>query len=280
MKKLIAVIAPGAMGAAVGARLVQNNVGVVTSLAGRSPATAERAAKAGMRSATDAEIAGAEIILSILPPKDALGLAERLAPVLRKADKKPVYVDCNAVSPPTAQRIGAVVAGTGAPFVDGGIIGGPPREGYNGPVFYVSGEHAHKVEMLGRHGLIVRVVDGGIGAASALKMSYAAITKGLTALGTVSILAATKAGAAQALYKELSESQPQLLTYLTRSVPDMFPKAYRWVAEMQEIADFTGRDEGSRIYDAIADLYQGIAHDMEGAKRDVGTLAAFFKSKG
>jgi 3-hydroxyisobutyrate dehydrogenase-like beta-hydroxyacid dehydrogenase len=268
------------MGAAVGARLVQNNVDVVTSLAGRSPATAERAAKAGMRTATDAEIAGAEIILSILPPKDALGLAERLAPVLRKADKKPVYVDCNAVSPPTAQRIGAVVAETGAPFVDGGIIGGPPREGYNGPVFYVSGEHAHKVEMLGRHGLIVRVVDGGIGAASALKMSYAAITKGLTALGTVSILAATKGGAAQALYKELSESQPQLLTYLTRSVPDMFPKAYRWVAEMQEIADFTGRDEGSRIYDAIADLYQGIAHDMEGAKRDVGTLAAFFKSKG
>jgi 3-hydroxyisobutyrate dehydrogenase-like beta-hydroxyacid dehydrogenase len=280
VKKLIAVIAPGAMGAAVGARLVQNNVDVVTSLAGRSPATAERAAKAGMRSATDAEIAGAEIILSILPPKDALGLAERLAPVLRKAERKPVYVDCNAVSPPTAQRIGAVVAGTGAPFVDGGIIGGPPREGYNGPVFYVSGEHAHKVEVLGRHGLIVRVVDGGIGAASALKMSYAAITKGLTALGTVSILAATKAGAAQALYKELSESQPQLLTYLTRSVPDMFPKAYRWVAEMQEIADFTGRDEGNRIYDAIADLYQGVAHDMEGAKRDVGTLAAFFKSKG
>jgi 3-hydroxyisobutyrate dehydrogenase-like beta-hydroxyacid dehydrogenase len=197
---------------------------------------------------------------------------------LRQTSAKPIYVDCNAVSPRTTERVGAVIAETGAAFVDGGIIGGPPRPGYDGPVLYVSGADARKVEWLAAHGLVVRVVEGGIGAASALKMSYAAITKGLTAIGTVSVLAASEAGAARALLAELSQSQPQLLAYLARSVPDMFPKAYRWVAEMQEIAAFTGRDEGRRIYDGIADLYQGIADDRAGAGHDVAKLAAFFKA--
>jgi L-threonate 2-dehydrogenase len=276
----IAVIAPGAMGSGVGARLASKDADVITDLSGRSPASAERAEKARMRAVPEADIARAEIILSILPPKDALGLAQRLAPHLTKAAKKPIYVDCNAVSPETAKSIGEVVTATGAPFVDGGIIGLPPRDGTKGPTFYVSGEHAAKVEVLGRHGLVVRVVEGGIGAASGLKMSYAAITKGLTALGTVSILAATRSGAAPALFQELSESQPNLLAFLTRSVPDMFPKAYRWVAEMQEIASFAGRGDGKQIYDGIADLYEAIAHDEQGAKKDTGTLGQFFKQKG
>jgi 3-hydroxyisobutyrate dehydrogenase-like beta-hydroxyacid dehydrogenase len=278
VKKLVAVIAPGAMGAAAGARLVENGIDVITSLTGRSAASRARADRAGMRSVEDAEIAAAPVILSIVPPRDAMGLAERLAPALRQTSAKPIYVDCNAVSPRTTERVGAVIAETGAAFVDGGIIGGPPRPGYDGPVLYVSGADARKVEWLAAHGLVVRVVEGGIGAASALKMSYAAITKGLTAIGTVSVLAASEAGAARALLAELSQSQPQLLAYLARSVPDMFPKAYRWVAEMQEIAAFTGRDEGRRIYDGIADLYQGIADDRAGAGHDVAKLAAFFKA--
>ena len=82
-----------------------------------------------MVGASDEQIAASDIILSILPPGDALGLAERLAPALRAAAKKPVYVDCNALDPATVLRIARVVQETGATFVDGGIVGGPPKAG-------------------------------------------------------------------------------------------------------------------------------------------------------
>jgi L-threonate 2-dehydrogenase len=278
MKSVVAVIAPGAMGAAVAARLVENGADVITSLSGRSPASAKRATEAGMRAVDDTDLLSARLILSIVPPSDALGLAERLSPVLRSGSSKPLYVDCNAVSPETAKRIAEVIAATGTPFADGGIIGGPPRAGQVGPTLYVSGEPAKRVEGLAR-GLVVRAIDGPVGAASALKMSYAAITKGLTALGTASILGATRAGAAEALHRELSESQPMLLAWLGRSVPDMFPKAYRFVGEMEEISSFMGSDGAREIYAGIAGLYREVAADKEGENRDIDALARFFASK-
>src|SRR5206468_6394372 len=123
-------------------------------------------------------------------------------------------------------------------FVDGGIIGAPPQPGSKGPVLYVSGEAASRLLVLRAHGLQIRAVEGGIGAASALKVSYAGITKGLTALGAAMMLVATRAGVADALYAELAASQPALLAWFTRQIPGMYQKAYRWVAEMEEIADF------------------------------------------
>lgn len=278
MKTTIAVIAPGAMGAAVAARLGENGADVVTSLSGRSPASAKRAAEAGMRIVDDAELPSSDLILSIVPPGDALGLAERLSPVLRSVSRKPLYVDCNAVSPETAERIAGVITATGTPFVDGGIIGGPPRSGYGGPTLYVSGEPARRVEGLAR-GLVVRAIDGPVGAASALKMSYAAITKGLTALGSASILAATRAGAAEALHRELSESQPMLLAWLSRSVPDMFSKAYRFVGEMEEISSFMASDGARGIYAGIAELYREVAADKDGENRNIDALTRFFKDR-
>jgi L-threonate 2-dehydrogenase len=279
-RPVIAVIAPGAMGAAVGARLSDKGADVITSLAGRSAASAERARLARMRSVDEAAIAAADIILSIVPPSEALALAQILAPVLRAAQRKPLYVDCNAVSPETAKGVAAVIAATGAQFADGGIIGGPPRAGYSGPNLYISGVPAGRIEVLAAHGLSVPVIDGPVGAASALKMSYAAITKGLTALGTVSILAASKSGAADALRRELASSQPNLLAFLSRSVPDMFVKAYRFVGEMEEIASFAASPAGHDIYRGIADLYQQIADDRNGAQRDIASLADFFSPDG
>ncbi len=272
MKPIVSVIAQGAMGAGISARLVQNGVRVLTSLAGRSAASVERAKKAGVENVSDAEIAGADFLLSIVPPKDALGLAQRLAPVLIAANNKPIYVDCNAVSPQSAEEIGAAIAMTGTPFVDGGIIGGPPREGYT-PVLYVSGKEANRALALNDHGLNVKLVEGSESAASALKMSYAAIAKGLTAIGAASILAAQRAGVGEALFKELSQSRPDVLAYLTRSVPDMFPKAYRWVAEMEEIGDYTGNAE-EKIFDGMAGLYERLA--QEDKKAEVEALRKFF----
>src|ERR1700722_3818363 len=169
MQPIVAVIAPGMMGSAVGARLVENGIEVRTSLTGRSDATVARAKAAGMVGASDEQIAASDIILSILPPGDALGLAERLAPALRAAAKQPIFVDCNALDPATVVRIARVGQETGASFVDGGIVGGPPKAGYNGPKIYLSGEAAPRVAELTKFGLVMPIQPGPIGAASAMK---------------------------------------------------------------------------------------------------------------
>lgn len=279
-KPTIAVIAQGTMGAGVAARLTERGVHVVTSLSGRSPASAERAARAGMRDVPDAEIVAADMILSIVPPVDALPLAERLAPHLAAAARKPLYIDCNAVSSEMAIRIGKVVTATGTPFADGGIIGTPPRAGYDGPSIYVASAPAGSLEPLARGGLTIKVLDGPIGSASALKMSYASITKGLSAIASASILAAAKYGASDALYAELASSQKAILPAITRSVPEMFPKAYRFVGEMEEIAEHFGRASSAEIYGGMAKLYQEIADDMAaGGKGEVAAIAAFFAGK-
>jgi 3-hydroxyisobutyrate dehydrogenase-like beta-hydroxyacid dehydrogenase len=277
MKPTVAVIAPGNMGAAVGARLVQQGLEVVTSLAGRSAESAERAAAAGMRPVADGEVAQADFVLSIVPPGEALPLAQRLAPVLDASNHKPLYVECNAVSPATVRRIADVVAATGCPFADAGIIGQPPKPGDAGPRFYVSGPHARQVEALAGYGLVVRAMGGEPGDASALKMSYGGLTKGLTALGSALVLGAQRAGVSDALHAELAASQPALLAYLTRSVPAMFSKAYRWVAEMEEIASFLGQDAERDMYQGTAALYERLAADFEGSKTEIDTLGAFFE---
>ena len=273
---IIAVIAPGAMGSAVGARLVENGVEVRTLLAGRSHASAKRAEAAGMHGVELHAIGEADIVLSIVPPGDAMTLAERLAPVLREAARKPVYADCNAVSPQTVESIASVVSATGARFVDAGIIGGPPKPGTPGPLFYTSGPSAPALDMLAQNGVRVSDLHGPVGAASGLKMSYAGITKGLTALASAMMLAATRFGAAPALAAELAASQPELLKMFRTSVPTMYSKAYRWVAEMEEIASFAGEDAATReVYTGIARLYEKLAADYAGQKRDTATLDHF-----
>ena len=139
MQPIVAVIAPGMMGSAVGQRLVENGIEVRTALGGRSEGTVARAKAAGMIGVSDEQVVDFDIILSIVPPGDALGLAERLAPAMRAARKKPIFVDCNALNPGTVLRIARVIEETGATFVDGGIVGGPPKAGYNGPKIYLSG---------------------------------------------------------------------------------------------------------------------------------------------
>src|SRR5580700_3544920 len=173
MTPVVAVIAPGMMGAAVGKRLVDNGVKVLTSLKGRSSETAARAKAAGMITATDEEIAATDFILSILPPGDALSFAERFVPALTASNAKPVFVECNAINPQTVERMAAVIAPTSCPFVDAGIIGQPPKPGDAGPRFYASGSAAPRFAKLRDYGLDVRVLGGAMSAASALKMAYA-----------------------------------------------------------------------------------------------------------
>jgi 3-hydroxyisobutyrate dehydrogenase-like beta-hydroxyacid dehydrogenase len=271
----IAVIAPGSMGAAVARRLRDRGADVATTLEGRSTASAARAAGVALHD-SEAQLAGwADVVLSIVPPGEALALARRLAGVLAGRPRV-IYADCNAVGPDTVRAIAATLPGTG--FVDIGIVGGPPQADDAGPRLYASGEHAAALLPLADWGIDLRPIDGGIGAASALKMSYAGITKGLTALGSAMALAATRSGAAEALRDELSASQPALLRFLERGVPGMFDKAYRWVAEMDEIGGFVGDGPGAAIYPAVARLYGAIAADRAAPAADgpVAALRSFF----
>ena len=192
--------------------------------------------------AADTQVADCDFLLSIVPPGEAITVAERFAPHLSASAKKPIVVDCNAVHPKTVARVAEIIAAAGCDFVDAGIIGGPPKEGYNGPTIYASGPQVAEFAALQDYGLKIHVLDERIGAASAVKMSYAGITKGFQALGSAMLLAAARAGTAEVLHAELEKSQPALLAWFARQIPQMYPKAYRWVAEMEEIATFVGDD--------------------------------------
>lgn len=180
---VLAIVAAGAMGAAVGHRLTSAGLTVLTSLAGRSAATTKRAADAGMQDASLTDIAArAHWVLSILPPSEAFAFAERFRDAHATADRaRPLaFADCNAVNPTTAKRIAALFKGTPIRFVDAGIIGGPPSGSYD-PVFYASADPADDAVLdefaaLKQYGLNVKPLRGegaGVGDASALKMSYA-----------------------------------------------------------------------------------------------------------
>jgi 3-hydroxyisobutyrate dehydrogenase-like beta-hydroxyacid dehydrogenase len=276
MAPVVTVIAPGAMGAAVGKRLVDNGLKVLTSLKGRSQETQARAKQAGIAGASDEEIAASDFILSILPPGDALSLAQHFAPVLKSSNSKPVYVDCNAINPVTVDKVAAAIAPTDCPFVDAGIIGSPPKPGDAGPRFYASGPAAQRFATLRDYGLDIRVLDGALSAASALKMSYAGITKGTQAIGAAMMLAATRAGSSDALFAELSSSQKEMFAWFKRGLAQMPPKAYRWVAEMHEIAGFVAEDPAAHeLYEGAAHFYERIAEDFDGDKQDVTALAKF-----
>lgn len=276
MTPTVAVIASGAMGAGVGGRLTENGVTVLTMLKGRSEASQKRAAQAKMRDATAAEIAAADIVLSIIPPGQAEALARELAPALTAAAKKPVYADCNALNPETKKQVGDIIAATGCAYVDAGIVGPPPKPGSDHTRFYVSGPHSAAIMALNAHGLSVRDLGGAIGNAAALKMCYGAFNKGLTALGSALALAAGRHGVADAFHTELALSQAAMLNQLNRTVPDMFPKAYRFVAEFDEVAEFVAGRPEQEMFRGIARLYEALAADIAGPGEEKAALARFY----
>jgi 3-hydroxyisobutyrate dehydrogenase-like beta-hydroxyacid dehydrogenase len=280
MNIVIAIQSPGAMGSAISVRLVEHGARVLTSLDGRSAATVERASAAGMEDVPPETITTADLILSIVPPGEAVALAKGLVPRLSESRHKPVFIDCNALSPKTKTEVAITLAETGCEVIDGAIIGAPPQPGEKGPRFYVSGEQSRRASVLRSLGLDLRQIDGPIGAAAALKMSYSGISKGLTAIGAAMLLAASRSGSSRDLHQELGESLPQLLSRFETGIPDMYPKAYRWVAEMREIAAFLSEDKAAAmIFEGAAQLYDRLAADIVNEGQERSTLDEFFRSK-
>ena len=161
----VAIMAPGDMGHSVGAVLKANGLRVVTCLEGRSERTRALAARAGIEDLADdtALLSAADVLLSILVPAQAEALAQRIAAAMRAAGSDLLYVDCNAIAPETARRIGSLVEAAGGRFVDAGIIGPPPRPGAAGTRFYASGAAAREFAALRDYGLDVRVIERAAG---------------------------------------------------------------------------------------------------------------------
>jgi 3-hydroxyisobutyrate dehydrogenase-like beta-hydroxyacid dehydrogenase len=261
MSVTVGIISPGDMGSAIGERLAKHGARVVVALDARSERTKSLAAAAGLEDVGSVErmVTEASHILSVMVPSEAVGAAERVARALQSTGATPIYADLNAISPGTTKRVGEIVEAAGARFVDGGIIGGPPRGTVN-PRIYVSGPNAGEMAVVAEHGLTVPVVGEEIGQASGLKMCYAAMTKGLQALGTELLVTARLLGLDAELRKELVDSQPALRQWLSKSMLGMPPKAHRWVGEMEEIAT-TFEEVGltPKILLGAADMYRWIA---------------------
>lgn len=269
----IGLVAPGAMGGAVGARLVRHGARVLTRLEGRSPASIARAQAGGLEDAGTADLAGADIFLSIVPPHNAEEVAQSFAGWAGPIDRPALYVDCNAVSPATKQSVAAIVEAARARMVDACIIGSPNDEG--GPSFHASGAHASDAGRLADHGLRWSVLDAPIGAAASLKMCFAGINKGLLALGNMMRLAAADAGVGEALRHELDARLPHVLNQLDRTAHSVFERAWRWAPEMREIAEFGGGEAGAaHVFEGFALFYERLAADLAGPRNDHAVLMA------
>jgi 3-hydroxyisobutyrate dehydrogenase-like beta-hydroxyacid dehydrogenase len=246
------------MGHVVGQVLLKHGMPVLTCLEGRSERTRALAQKAGIEAVPSYSqlVRDVDLILSILVPAEAEKAARTVAQALMATGKKLVYVDCNAIAPETARAIAIIITAAGGRFVDAGIIGPPPRrEGVTR--FYASGTDAREFEKLKIYGLDVRVIGTEVGQASGLKMCYAALTKGITALSTELLVAAWRLGLYEALVDEFQLSQPERYASMEQGLPGMPTKARRWIGEMEEIAKTFG-DLGltPKIYQGAADVYR------------------------
>ena len=232
----VAVMSPGDMGHSVGEVLRTNGLRVIACLEGRSERTRRLAAEAGIEDVGTYEdlVREAEVLLSILVPAQATLAAQRVARAIAQTGADIVYADCNAIAPETVRGIGQIVVEAGGQFVDASIIGGPPR-GESHPRVYACGPDTSAFEALGQYGLNVVVLGKEIGLASAIKMCYAAWTKGSTALCTELLIAAKALGVFDALSEEFRGSQSMMLWRMQR-LPAMPIKSRRFVGEMVEIA--------------------------------------------
>lgn len=258
----IGVLSPGDMGQAIAARLKESGFDVYAALAGRSDRTRALAAEAGIKDcgALDKLVATCDLIISVLNPGEAVSVAQNTAQVMKTAGRAIAYADLNAVSPQTTREMDAAVRDAGGMFIDGGIIGPPPRGEKARPRIYVSGPHAYLFEQIRHPNLLIRVLSERVGDASGVKMCYGAMTKGTTALAVELLMAARQLGVEHALEIELRESRNDVFDWQMKNIASMPPKAYRWVPEMQEIAKTFGElGMTRRIFEGATDMYELVA---------------------
>jgi 3-hydroxyisobutyrate dehydrogenase-like beta-hydroxyacid dehydrogenase len=256
--KTVALLHPGNMGTTIGVAAATSGARMVWVSEGRSKTSQGRARDAGLRDVktlTNA-VNESEVILSVCPPDAALDLARDVA----QHRFKGIYVDANAVSRATAQQICEIVTRAGANFVDGGIIGSPVKRPGTTRM-YLSGEHAPEIAALFADSMLdAKTIGAEPGAASALKVAYAAWTKCTDALLLTIRTFAASEGVDRALLQEWAISQPDLERRSQQAAAVATPKAWRYVGEMKEIAaTFEAAGLPTGFHNAAAELWERLA---------------------
>ncbi len=254
----VAMLHTGHMSVAIGEDAPPSGVRVIWTSHQRSKASQDRARQAGLvdvENLTNA-LMESDVVLSVCPPGAALELAQSVA----AHQFCGIYVDANAVSRATAEQIGAIVTKAGASFVDGGIIGSPPKRSGTTRL-YLSGARAPEVaELFSASMFDARTIGEKPGTASALKITYAAWTKCSEALILAIRALAVIDGVDKALLEEWALSKPDLEPRSIRAAEVSAPKAWRFVGEMREIAatfEVAGLPTG--FHKAAADIYERLA---------------------
>ncbi|CAI7587148.1 unnamed protein product [Penicillium glandicola] len=295
----VGIVSIGDMGLGMARLLKAHDYRVVTVAEGRSENTLARIHSAGIEilPSDQSLVIQADYVLSIVPPRNAVATAQRIAAAyalpstgsLREAiedvESKPKrsklhYLELNAVPARLASEMAAQFdepttgpeSSRGCHFLDGGIIGGPPSQStqdgsWKKPSVVLSGlvDLAPAFSTLARV-LNIKLVSPRIGAASTLKLTFAALTKGLTALSILSFSTAQKESMLPELLELLEEYSPRTAALATNGVIAMSPKAYRWEDEMRGIGeafDVEGgwNGIGADVYGGIAEIYRTIAED-------------------
>ncbi|HZQ06029.1 MAG TPA: DUF1932 domain-containing protein [Anaerolineae bacterium] len=258
MAHKIAILHPGAMGVSIAASAINSGQEVYWASEGRSAATHARAAQCNLRDAgTLANLCAiCNVVISVCPPHAAEEVARQVI-----ANKfRGLYLDANAISPQRAIRLGAMLHEVGIEFVDGGIIGGPAwRAGETR--LWLSGERAAEIaECFAAGPLETRVMGQEIGKASALKMCYAAYTKGTTALLAAILAASEELDVRAELYEEWSYEDANFTKKTEERVRRVTAKAWRFEGEMNEIAA-TFQEAGlpNEFHQAAAEIYRRVA---------------------
>ena len=257
----VGIVSPGAMGSAVGAAYAAAGHRVVATVVGRSARTAALAARAGLEllPGLDAVVAESALVLSIVPPDQAVETAAEIADSAGRTGGRPLVSDWNAVSPATAREVARVLAAAGLELVDGSISGGPPRADYRTRV-YVSGPDAEALAAAAPAWVDARVVGDAVGLASAVKMCTASMYKGSTALLAHALLTARAHGVLAQVLDDLHDSFPSQIDRAARSIAVSTTKAGRFVGEMHEIAA-TQSAAGltPALFEAMAEVYGELA---------------------
>jgi 3-hydroxyisobutyrate dehydrogenase-like beta-hydroxyacid dehydrogenase len=257
---IIGLIGMGDMGHNVAKYLIKSNFKIVTNLDHRSKKSIDTAKSLKIEILELNEfINKSHLIISIIPPSAAYDTAKILSDYSKKLSKPITYIDANAISPKTTLLIENefyISSYKSSKYIDGSIIGGPPNKSYK-PRLYVSGKYAEEVSYLNSLAFDIINLGNETQLASSIKMCYASLTKGTSALLLSLILLADKLEVSNYLFEELEYSQQETLDKIMNSFPSIANKSSRWIAEMEEIAStYVDNEQSPGVFDNASYIYR------------------------
>jgi len=257
-EKIVGILHPGAMGISIAVAATRSGNTVIWCSAGRSPATRQRAEGQKLREVKSFEefCQTCKVLISVCPPHAAVDVANEVV----ASGFQGMYCDANAIAPATVRRISGIMTAAGVAFIDGGIIGGPAWEPGD-TWLYLSGERSADIaELFSAGPLETTVIGADPGKASALKMCYAAYTKGSTALITTILSVADYLDVWEELKAQWQRDFPELAGSAETRVRQVAAKAWRFAGEMDEIAaTFRSTGAPDEFHAGAAIVYRRLA---------------------